>query len=134
MKKLVLYRLENTYSHTIGVLVDVDADFMLGCTMENPWLDNERNISCIPEGTYKAVRHISPKYGGCFKVLDVPNRSDILIHPGNYERDTKGCILLGSGVGVGDRGLRMVTNSRVAVDQFLEHMGDGCLLEIRREV
>ena len=22
-------------------------------TLENPWLDNQRNISCIPEGSYK---------------------------------------------------------------------------------
>ena len=53
-KKLInLLLIRDTFSEksTIGEL------FLNGeriCdTLENPWLDNQRNISCIPEGEYK---------------------------------------------------------------------------------
>jgi len=65
-------------------------------TLELPWLDNQRRISCIPEGVYQVMKHISPKFGKTFFLPDVPNRSEILIHKGNYTRDTLGCILPGS--------------------------------------
>lgn len=64
-------------------------------TVEDKWRDNQRGISCIPKGTYKIVQHNSPKFGRCFHILDVPGRSEILIHAGNTHRDTSGCILVG---------------------------------------
>lgn len=63
--------------------------------LELPWLDNQRQISCIPEGYYKVVRRTSPRFGEHFHILDVPNRSFILIHHGNYTRDIQGCLLVG---------------------------------------
>ena len=35
-------------------------------TLELPDLDNQRRISCIPEGTYRVVTHNSRKFGKCF--------------------------------------------------------------------
>ena len=64
-------------------------------TLELPWRNNERSISCIPEGTYKTIKHKSPKFGNSFWLQDVQNRSEILIHRGNFTRDTRGCILPG---------------------------------------
>jgi hypothetical protein len=73
-------------------------------TLELPWLNNQRRVSCIPEGTYKCVKHKSPKFGSTFWVKDVPERSQILIHVGNFAAsknpktgvpDTLGCILPG---------------------------------------
>lgn len=64
-------------------------------TCEDVWRDNQRSISCIPKGTYKVVLHNSPKHGRCYHILDVPGRSEILIHAGNTHRDTEGCILVG---------------------------------------
>ena len=32
-------------------------------TMELPWRDNERRLSCIPTGVYNVVKHQSPKFG-----------------------------------------------------------------------
>jgi len=53
-------------------------------TLELPWLDNEREISCIPAGTYKCERLNHPRFGHCWWVKDVPGRSEILFHSGNY--------------------------------------------------
>jgi hypothetical protein len=68
-------------------------------TIELPYKGNQTNISCIPPGRYKCKKKISPTKGECISVLDVPGRSNILIHSGNYASglvvDTQGCILPG---------------------------------------
>jgi hypothetical protein len=70
----------------------------LAKTLELPWLNNERNISRIPPGTYQVVKHTSPRFGQCFWLTDTMPRTQILIHKGNYNRDTRGCILVGEGL------------------------------------
>lgn len=64
-------------------------------TLELPWKDNKPRVSCIPEGTYKAIKHISPKFNKSFWLQNVPGRSEILVHPGNYTSQILGCILPG---------------------------------------
>ena len=64
-------------------------------TLENPWLDNAPNISCIPVGSYVCKRVISPKYGETFEITGVDGRTHILFHEGNYPSNTMGCVLLG---------------------------------------
>jgi hypothetical protein len=65
----------------------------VGFTIELPWLDNRRNISCIPEGSYALAPRFSDKFSHHLQVLDVPGRSLILIHPANNaKRDLEGCI------------------------------------------
>lgn len=66
-------------------------------TLELPDLGNQQNISCIPEGEYEVHRIYSPKFGKCFHLQAVPGRTEILIHKGNYNKDTHGCILIGMG-------------------------------------
>lgn len=68
---------------------------MAASTLELPWQDNKTQISCIPEGSYQVVPHDSPHLGKCFKIMNVPGRSEILIHAGNTIADTKGCVLIG---------------------------------------
>ena len=91
---LILKRVSMTYERTLGVL---NYDGKLYTTLERPPLNNARNISCIPAGLYRLTRYTSPKFGNCFWVHDVPNRSSILIHAGNRVSDTRGCILIGQG-------------------------------------
>jgi hypothetical protein len=62
-------------------------------TLELPWLENKHNISCIPSGTYEVGKVTSMTKGKCFMVYDVPDRTNILIHKGNFTIDTQGCIL-----------------------------------------
>lgn len=74
-------------------------------TIELPWLGNQRNISCIPEGRYELRKRFVQKHGAHLLVVDVPNRSWILIHPANDAKaQLKGCIapvaqLIGPGKG-----------------------------------
>lgn len=68
-------------------------------TLEPPWKDNQKNISCIPADTYFCRRVKSPKFGNTFEVVPVEGREDILFHWGNRVSNTKGCILLGEEYG-----------------------------------
>jgi len=62
-------------------------------TIELPWRDNKRRISCIPEGTYILRKRYSEKFKWHFVLLDVPNRRCILIHPANdAQKELQGCI------------------------------------------
>ena len=90
-------------------------------TLENPYINNERNISCIPEGQYK-VRLRLPRESATrdylhLLVQDVPNRSYILFHIGNTAADTSGCILVGNG-----REHDAVNNSRLAMDLVIKEI------------
>lgn len=64
-------------------------------TLELPWLNNQKLVSCIPDGEYRIAVVKSAKFGTCVHILGVPNRTGILIHAGNTIEDTKGCILVG---------------------------------------
>ncbi len=78
---------------TFGVLLYNGVPFCV--TLERPWKNNQKNISCIPVGTYLCTRIKSAKFGKTFLVTEVPGRSEILFHKGNIDDDTHGCIILG---------------------------------------
>ena len=62
-------------------------------TIELPWLQNQHNISCIPEGRYELRKRFVQKFGLHLLVADVPERSWILIHPAtDAKTQLKGCI------------------------------------------
>ena len=94
-------------------------------TLENSWQDNQRNISCIPEGVYP-VRLRLPRESATrdylhLLVQEVPNRNWILFHRGNTAKDTSGCILVGIGTEQD-----VVHNSVLAMDLLIKeviHLG-----------
>jgi len=117
--KLRLVRVSEYNDATLGVLCINNRP--IAVTLEDKWRNNEKMVSCIPTGIYKIRRHTSPNFGNCFKVLDVPNRSEILIHAGNTHKDTNGCILLGlmyatAGVDAA------ILSSRAAIANFMTEM------------
>ncbi|MFH6985384.1 DUF5675 family protein [Marinoscillum luteum] len=62
-------------------------------TIELPWRENQRMVSCIPEGRYELVKRYTKKRGWHLLVKNVPNRSGILFHPANDAlKELKGCI------------------------------------------
>jgi hypothetical protein len=62
-------------------------------TIELPWKENQKRISCIPEGRYEIVKRYSAKFKWHFILINVPNRAFILIHPANDAlKELKGCI------------------------------------------
>ena len=106
-------------------------------TLENPWLDNQRNISCIPEGEYP-VRIRYPRESGTRDYLhlliqDVPNREWVLVHIGNFPSQTQGCVL----VGLGSK-QNVVNNSRLAMDLLMKEIinlgGENINLIIKKKV
>jgi hypothetical protein len=95
---------------TLGMLF---IDNVFECfTLELPWKENQRVVSCIPAGDYEVVKRFSETYKNHFHVLNVPDRDWILIHHGNYFTNTRGCILVGQKlVDINGDGYRDVTDS-----------------------
>jgi len=118
MTDILLDRFSYHKEGTLGVIHLEDQVFW---TIERPWVNNERNISCIPEGTYSMNWRESPRFGWTWELEDVPDRSYILIHPGNFASNFEGCIGLGMGL-MGDR--TAVSRSRDAVTKF-DEMTEG---------
>lgn len=119
MKRLRLVRVSEYNGATLGVLcIDDTPEFV---TLEDAWRDNERLISCIPVGRYIVKPRQSPKFGGTYQVMDVPERDHILFHAGNTHKDTHGCILLGMQFGmIGNESA--ILASRSAFNRFLDIM------------
>ena len=64
-------------------------------TLENPWIDNQRIISCIPTGKYEVKNDNTGRFKW-WRICDVPGRGLIEFHEGNDISHTKGCILVGN--------------------------------------
>jgi len=65
-------------------------------TLEPTGDDNAPDTSHIPAGDYNCAPHLSQHLAGIlWQVMNVPNRSAILLHGGDVLKDTHGCILLG---------------------------------------
>jgi len=127
---VLLVRHHGTDQGTLGRLI---APGFACYTLELPDRGNRPNVSRIPEGLYD-LDWIRPRrafsgYHELYWVHDVPGRSGILIHPGNFAGDTAigyrtdsfGCILLGMACGTLG-GQLAVLESRRAVRLFHEAM------------
>lgn len=134
--KITLKRSTSTDDGTFGAMTLPDGTVIR--TAELPWRGNERQKSSIPAGAYKCSIVQSPKFGRVYGVQNVPGRSHILIHAGNYAGDTskgkrsdvQGCILVGKSVGVLS-GQQAVLQSRVVLAEFMQKMnGNDFMLEI----
>jgi hypothetical protein len=90
-------------------------------TLELPYINNERSISCIPAGRYKVrlrtARESATRDYLHLLIQDVPDRDYILFHRGNSAKDTRGCILVGNG-----RQQDVVENSRLAMDLIIKEI------------
>jgi hypothetical protein len=120
---IILTRLRRSDQGTEGIFSIPGLHFSCPC-LELPWRENRSNVSCIPPGTYPLVWRESKKWKA-FHIQNVPDRSFILIHSGNFAGDvTKGwkthvhgCVILGSKSGrIG--GQKAVLASRPMVRRF----------------
>lgn len=101
-----IIRLERVYlpDRTLGSLYR--SGEVIAKTLELPWRDNKRAISCILEGIFRVTKEppipVNDPWGRKerhywhFRVHDVPGRSGILIHKGVIPAHSKGCILPGT--------------------------------------
>lgn len=129
-KKIILQTFESNDTETYGKL-----DLL--------WLPNHKDIytlepkkgdyrqnCCIPQGLYNCRKYTSNDHKDVWKVLDVPGRTDILIHVGNYAKDTKGCILVGLGI---EEDKHMITYSKKAIEYLRSILKDeNFCLEVKR--
>ena len=78
-------------------------------TIELPWKENEKRISCISEGEYFLRKRYSRKFAWHLELVAVKNRNLILVHPANNAlQELNGCIapvtkLSGAGLGLQSR-------------------------------
>lgn len=104
----MLYRTVSDNQGTIGLLLH--GVIKICFLNELPWRNNKTNISHIPEGVYQVKylpRSASGKYRDVYHVQNVPGRSGVLIHAGNFAGDTRkgfkthswGCVLPGLRLG-----------------------------------
>lgn len=124
MKAIVeLVRLYTNQKHgTLGILKINKAPFC--ATLEPSDRLNEIGESSIPTGQYDCVPYSSNKFRNVYEVTKVPGRTNILFHPGNTEKDTAGCILLGSHFNKLASEIRAVKNSGDTFKQFRDVLFD----------
>ncbi|MBP6448141.1 MAG: hypothetical protein KA341_15165 [Saprospiraceae bacterium] len=88
-------------------------------SIELRWANNERNVSCVPEGVYPVAIIQHPKFGECLQINGVKGRSGILVHVANdAQKELRGCIapvfsLSGNGKGL---------HSRLALNYIIENL------------
>lgn len=99
-------------------------------TIEDKYRDlsKEKKVygeTCIPFGTYKVIINMSPKYGRLMpRLLDVPHFEGILIHSGNTEQDSAGCIICGKRSG------QKVINSRDTFNRLFNRLEKYSIIKI----
>ena len=118
---ILILKRHYTTNYTMGILTVNNNLFF---TLEPPHRNNKRNISCIPEAEYIITKYNSNKFKNCFKVNDVKDRSDILIHSGNTIENTSGCILIGNGINVDDNNFVRLTDSKKALNRLNDIVND----------
>lgn len=124
MNNLHVRRFLTANGATLGLLTGLSKPIY---TLEDEWRGNQRQVSCIPTGSYQAVPHGwepgSPvKFKQVWRLLNVPGRSDILIHVGNSHKDTLGCLLVGLGMQV-TQTQSLISDSRLAIELMRREIG-----------
>lgn len=134
--KLRLERIFSNNTYTIGKLYlngkyicdtieDTDRKLSSNMTVDEIKKIKVQNKTAIPYGTYKvAMDVVSPSYSKVDyyvknygakipRLLNVKGFEGVLIHPGNTEKDSAGCIIVGSNKVKGK-----VINSRAIFDKL----------------
>lgn len=118
-------------STNFAIMSDIMCGGRFFSGLERPYFNNERNISSIPAGVYKAhIRDYQSSDKRIIEFNDVPNRSAIQFHAGNVVDDSKGCILVGE---TADFGGMTIGNSRAAMKLFMlpfDHAGVNTIITV----
>lgn len=136
MAEIVVKRIAKKETYTIGklyldgvyvcdTLEDKDRGLISGMSLGELASLKVKGRTAIPSGTYRLdLNTVSPKYSrkpeyACIgykmpRILGVPCYEGILMHPGNTDRDTEGCILVGQNKVVG----KLVNSRQVFFDLY----------------
>lgn len=121
MKHVIITRVKDDGIQTLGEL----ATLGFYCkTLERPWLNNKQGMSCIPKGDYICKWTYSPRFlKYTYQVMDVPKRTGIRLHSGNYWWNINGCILLGNKYGdINNDKTVDILNTKLTIKKFEEFM------------
>lgn len=111
--KIEVKRIAKRNTYTIGkmyiegnyfcdTLEDVDRGINQKDSLDTIKKIKVAGATAIPTGTYKVIVNMSPKFQRNLpRLIDVPGFEGILIHRGNTDKDTAGCILVGENKVVG---------------------------------
>jgi hypothetical protein len=88
---------------------------VVGYTLERPWEGNIPLISSIPGGRYHGFVRTKTADRWRIELTDVPGRTHVQLHVGNFVADGVGCILIGSNL---KPDLCTLTDSKAAFDKF----------------
>lgn len=135
--KILVKRIAKKSTYTIGklyidgqyicdVLEDKDRGLTQSMSLEEIKKKKVYGETAIPTGTYKVnMNTVSPKFkdrswakpynGKIPRLLNVPGFDGILVHPGNSDKDTYGCLLVGQNNVVGK-----VTNSTITFNKIMD--------------
>lgn len=78
----------------------------------------------VAVGEYKCIRgthrleHMDHDFLA-FELQKVPDRTQVLIHPGNYNQDSKSCILIGKEPPLSEKN-KMISNSQDTFKNFMQ--------------
>jgi hypothetical protein len=129
-------------TETLGSLYYKES--MLCKTMELPWKNNQRSISCIPEGDYIVTkeppisandpsgRKERPYWH--FRIHNVPGRSGVLIHKISYVSGLLGCIGVGKEFkDLNNDGVPDIIRSGEALQELVNILPDKFTLTIKKK-
>ena len=134
--QIIVNRIADCSESTVGILT---VDRKPVCfTLEDQRQPGEkvRSETRIPEGSYllKPREHggfyaryrkkFHWNHRGMMELVDVPGFTDILIHVGNTDDDTAGCLLVGQGASL--KGQFSVTSSVIAYRALYRRVIDQC--------
>ncbi len=122
-----LTRTEHRPDGIFGVLTDVQGN-VLAHTLEHSYDVGGKWTPKIPNGTFTCVRgphrlHNMDHDFETFEITGVPGHEGLLLHWGNWNRDSEGCLLLGRAE-ISLNGQHMVTASRDTFAKFMQ-LNDG---------
>lgn len=111
--KILVKRIAKRPTYTIGkmyldgkyfcdTLEDTDRNISQSTPLDTIKKVKLPNNTAIPTGTYKVIVNVSPKFKRLLpRLLNIPGFDGVLIHRGNTDKDTSGCILIGENKVVG---------------------------------
>ena len=142
--QIVLTRTAYNPSETLGELQAGNTKLY---TIERPWLNNDPETSCVPDGTFDLVPYYSNKHqswtwclhNASLGIWTTPDmipvyaekngRSTIEIHSANFAHELLGCIAPGLAHGIFE-GQQAVLNSKAAMQALITVLApDGDIKE-----
>lgn len=123
MKTIKIVRDWQDSNQTLGkctVYSEDNKPLFSGLSLERGWRNNERNVSCVPKGSYTVVLEWSDRFQqDLWELKGVPNRAECKFHASNYWYQLNGCIALGQKLkDLNNDGYNDITNSRNTMRAF----------------